>query len=247
MRFATALSCALAVLLVQFAPARAMDVQRPVVLRSDRGIVNYQPAGTTTQLVVDGSLVFDEKAYASTQADSIGVLEFPDTSQLTLAPNSAIQVYDFLPRKQHVFRKRYAYFWDGSTIRLPSTSTTLRLDVRQPDGGDSDYVVLTRFARIDVHGTSALLSDSTGGDIVTCLDCGAGDIVANIAGEDYVVGNGETLVVTQQGRISLVATTGIVMQGFASSGLSTDRLPQPEPQKRFRFQWTPPFAKHPSS
>lgn len=245
MRFPAAVFCASIAMLVQLVPARAMDAQRPVVLRSVSGTVSYQAADGAAPTVVDGTQTFHEKAYASTQAGSVGVLVFPDESQVTLGSNSTVQAYDFLARKKHVFRHRYAYFWDGSTLRLGGTASTLRLDVHQPDGGESDYVVLTRFARIDVHGTSALLSDSPGGDIVTCIDCGAGDIVANIGGEDYVVGDGQTLVIGPQGRATLAATTDTVMQGFAASGLSTDRLPSPKPQKRFK--WTPPFAKHPSS
>lgn len=247
MRNGAAVIGVLFVLSTQIVPARAMDEQRPVVLHSVSGTVSYQSADGVTPVVVDGAQVFREKAYVSTQANSVGTIVFPDTSQLTLGPNSTVQAYDFQPRKKHVFRKRYAYFWEGSTIRLSGTEAALRLDVRNPDDV-SDYVVLTRFARIDVRGTSALLSDSPGGDIITCIDCGAGDVVADIGGEDYVVGDGQTLVIGAQGRVTLGDTNDLVTQGFAASGLSTARLPQPKPpDKRIRFKWTPPFAKRTSS
>ena len=251
MRYAAVVFCALAMLFAQFAPSGASnaaaphttaaktDNQKDVVLQHVSGTVNYQTSATAPVVVVGDTQIVSENAYASTQANSVGAIVFPDTSQLTLAGGSAIQVYGFTQKKVHRRRHRDVVVWEGSTIRLPSTATAFRLDVRQPAGGESTYVVLTRYARISMRAASTLLSDSLNGDVITCVDCGAGDVVANVAGQDYVVGFGETLTIDTRGRVWVGDTAGPVMQSFAATGLSTKPLPTPTPQAK-RFHFTPP-------
>jgi len=253
-RYAAVVFCALAMLFAQFAPSGASNpssshttaakatTENEVVLHRLSGTVNYQASASGPLLTVGEEQIVSENAYASTQANSVGALVFPDASRLTLAGGSAVQVYGFAKKVVHRRRHKDFVVWEGSTIRLPSTATVFRLDVRQPYDGESTYLVLTRYAKISLRAASALLSDSLTGDIITCVDCGAGDVVATVGGQDYAVGFGETLSIDTHGRVAVGNTAEPVMQNFASTGLSTKPLPTPSPEPK-RFRWTPPTFK----
>ena len=250
MRYAAAVICACALLFAGLEPGGASsagtnaktpatDAPNAVVLHHVSGSVNYQSSATATAVAVTDAQTFGENGYAWTQANSVGKVVFPDASQLTLGGNSAVQVYDFLTIKKHVRWHHDVVEWNGSTIRLPSSSAALRLDIPQWHGGDTTYVVLTRWARITVRAQSTLVGDSLNGDTVTCINCGAGDVVANVGGQDYAVGYGETMVIDAAGRVSINNTAEPVMQSFSAGGLSTAPLPTPTPIKK-GFHWTPP-------
>lgn len=201
------------------------------------GYVGYQNSPSSPVSMVAISRTFEDDAYASTQAQSVAVLDFPDDSHVTLGGNSVIQVHALFSKRKRVHRHQDPILWEGSAIRLPSDGSMLRFDIHQPDGGNETYVVSTRWARIAIRGTTALLADNLGGDTLTCLDCGAGDIVADVGGNDFALINNETLHIRANGHVTLEETTPVILQGFADAGLST-YVPPPEPQVKPRSRWT---------
>jgi hypothetical protein len=200
------------------------------------GYVGYQNSTSSSVTMVSISHPFDSDAYASTQAQSIAVLDFPDDSRVTLGGNSVIQVHANFSKRKHVRRHQDPIVWEGSAIRLPSDASILRFDIHQPYDGNELYVVSTRFARIAIRGTTALLADSLSGDILTCLDCGAGDIVADVGGNDFAILNNETLRIRANGRVTVEETNPVILQEFIDAGLST-YIPRPRPSPKPRFHW----------
>jgi len=201
------------------------------------GYVGYQNSTSSSVTMVAISQTFQSDAYASTQAQSVAVLDFPDASRVTLGGNSVIQVHANITKRKHVRRHQDPVVWEGSAIRLPSDSAVLRFDIHQPYDGDEVYVVSTRWARIAIRGTTALLADSLSGDVLSCLDCGAGDIVADVSGNDFALINGETLKIRANGRVTVEETNPSTLQNFADAGLSTYVAP-PKPPVKTRRRWT---------
>lgn len=235
MRYTAAAAFAsLAMLAVTFPVGSSSDM----TLQRLAGTVGYQSSTASTMTPVAISQTFANDAYASTQLQSIAVLDFPDDSHITLGGGSVIQVHALISKRTHPRKHQEPIVWQGSMIRLPSDGSVLRFDIHQPYDGDETYIVSTRFARIAIRGTVALLSDNLSGDVLTCLDCGAGDVVADVGGNDFALLNGETLRIRSSGRVSLEDTNPAVLQSFVDAGLST-YVPAPAPL----FQRPPPRWK----
>ena len=213
------------------------ETSSDMTLQRLAGYVGYQNNASAPVSMVAVSHPFENDAYASTQAQSVAVLDFPDDSRVTLGGNSVIQVHALFSKRKHVRRNQDPILWQGSAIRLPSDGSMLRFDIHQPDGGNETYVVSTRWARIAIRGTTALLADNLGGDTLTCLDCGAGDIVADVGGNDFALINNETLRIRANGHVTLEETSPVVLQAFVDAGLSTYVPPPPTPVKP-RSRWT---------
>jgi hypothetical protein len=201
------------------------------------GSVGYQrtTSGPITPVII--SQAFDNDAYASTQLQSVAVLDFPDDSRVTLGFGSVIQVHALVTKREHPRKRQDPIVWEGSMIRLPSDGSVLRFDIHQPEDGTEHYVVATRFARIAIRGTTALLADNLSGDVLTCLDCGAGDIVANVGGNDFALINGETLRIRANGHVNIEDTNPTVLKTFADAGLSTYVPPPPTSSPKPRLRW----------
>jgi len=221
---AAAVFASLAMLAGAFPAGSSSDMN----LQRLAGTVGYQSSTASTMTPVAISQTFENDAYASTQSQSIAVLDFPDDSHITLGGNSVIQVHALMSKLKHPRKRQDPIVWEGSMIRLPSDGSVLRFDIHQPYDGDETYVVSTRFARIAIRGTVALLSDNLSGDVLTCLDCGAGDVVADVGGNDFALIDGETLRIRANGRVSVEDTNPAVLQNFADAGLSTF-VPAPKP------------------
>ena len=202
------------------------------------GTVGYQSSTSSTITPVAISQAFANDAYASTQSQSVAVLDFPDDSHITLGGSSVIQVHALMSKRRHPRKHQDPIIWEGSMVRLPSDASVLRFDIHQPYDGNETYIVSTRFARIAIRGTVALLADNLSGDVLTCLDCGAGDVVADVGGNDFALINGETLRIHANGRVLLEDTNPAVLQSFVDAGLST-YVPAPKPL----FQRPPPRWK----
>lgn len=201
------------------------------------GSVGYQANTSSAVTAVTVSQTFANDAYASTQAQSVAVLDFPGDSRVTLGGNSVIQVHANLSKRKRVRKHQDPIVFQGSSIRLPSDVAFLRFDIHQPYGETETYVVTTRWASIAIRGTTALLADSLGGDILTCLDCGAGDIVADVRGNDFAINDNETLRIRANGRVTVEATNPSTLQNFVDAGLST-YVPPPKPQTKRRSRWS---------
>ncbi|MGA3037732.1 MAG: FecR domain-containing protein [Vulcanimicrobiaceae bacterium] len=221
---------------VMLAGALPGGTSSDMTLQRLAGYVGYQNSASSTVTMVAISQPFASDAYASTQAQSIAVLDFPDDSRVTLGGNSVIQVHALFSKRKRVHRNQDPILWEGSAIRLPSDGSVLRFDIHQPYDGQEMYVVSTRFARIAIRGTTALLADSMSGDILTCLDCGAGDIVADVGGNDFALLNNETLRIRASGRVTVEETNPVILQGFVDAGLST-YVPPPQVPVKPRPHW----------
>jgi FecR protein len=221
---------------VMLAGALPGGTSSDMTLQRLAGYVGYQNNASSTVTMVAVSQTFQNDAYASTQAQSIAVLAFPDDSRVTLGGNSVIQVHALFSKRKRVHRHQDPILWEGSAIRLPSDASVLRFDIHQPPDGQELYVVSTRFARIAIRGTTALLADTLSGDIVTCLDCGAGDVVADVGGNDFALLNNETLRIRASGRVTVEETNPAILQGFVDAGLST-YVPPPKTPVKQRPHW----------
>jgi hypothetical protein len=216
------------VFLAMLAGALPVGSSSDMTLQRLAGTVGYQSSTSSIITPVAISQTFENDAYASTQTQSVAVLDFPDDSHVTLGGSSVIQVHALISKIKHPRKHQEPIVWEGSMIRLPSDGSVLRFDIHQPYDGDETYIVSTRFARIAIRGTVALLSDNLSGDVLTCLDCGAGDVVAEVGGNDFALLNGETLRIHSTGRVSLEDTNPAVLQSFVDAGLST-YVPPPTP------------------
>jgi len=222
---------------VMLAGAHPGGTSSDMTLQRLSGSVGYQSSTSSTVTMVAVSQAFQSDAYASTQGQSVAVLDFPDDSRITLGGNSVIQVHALFSKRKHVRKHQDPILWEGSAIRLPSDGSVLRFDIHQPYDGDEMYIVATRFARIAIRGTIALLADNLSGDVLTCLDCGAGDIVADVGGNDFALLDNETLRIRASGRVTVEDTNPAILQRFADSGLST-YVPPPQPPVKRRPRWT---------
>lgn len=223
--------------LAMVAGALPLGSSDDMTLQRLAGNVGYQRTTSAPVTSVAITQTFENDAYASTQLQSVAVLDFPDDSHVTLGGNSVIQVHALISKREHPRKRQDPIVWEGSMIRLPSEGSVLRFDIHQPYDGTERYIVATRFARIAIHGTTALLADNLSGDVLTCLDCGAGDIVADVRGNDFALIDGETLHIRANGRVTIEDTNPAVLQRFADAGLSTYVPPPPTPSPKPRLRW----------
>ncbi|MBV8602791.1 MAG: hypothetical protein JO359_14595 [Candidatus Eremiobacteraeota bacterium] len=179
------------------------------VLRRDAGNVGYRVNASGPLVAITGEQSLEDEAIAVTGFASRGIIVFPDSSLVTVGSNTSIQVGAF---KQHEAGP-------GSTIRLIGNGA-IRFQIRRPTGGRSSYTFAGSIANISVRGTTALLSTTSQGDVISCLDCGAGDVVVTVGGSSFGVLTGQTLTAGTDGKVVTVATTPSMLQAFEQSGLS---------------------------
>ncbi|MBV8601014.1 MAG: hypothetical protein JO359_05535, partial [Candidatus Eremiobacteraeota bacterium] len=168
---------ALAALCAAAIPGHAAN---EILLRRSAGTVGYKHDLGAPFITVTGVQAVADDAYAITQASSVGVVVFPDSSLVTLGASTTIRVGAF----------RLAQNGNGSTIQIPSGGGELRLEIRHPQGQRSNYQFSTSIMNLAVRGTIALLADAPTGDTLTCLDCGANDVVVTAGGRDYALLSG---------------------------------------------------------
>ena len=196
----------LVVLCVVAAPSGAAN---DVLLRPETGTVIYNATATSPNVAITGVQAVAGDAYATTAAQSVGLLAFPDSSLVTIGHSTSVVVGPY----------RWVPYARGSTIAIPAGGA-LRIAVRRPKAGELRYWFSTWTMNVEVRGAAvALLSDGPSGDTLTCLTCWASDVVATVRGREYVLLTGETMRVTPAGKVAIDPTTSGVLQGFAAAGL----------------------------
>jgi len=198
----------MAALVLQVIPGSAAT---DVILRRTSGNVGYRVAPASPLITVTGEQTVADDSYAFTGPSSLATVVFPDSSLVRLGADTEVQIGAF---KQGVEGS-------GSTIKVGSRGGAVRLQIRHPAGAKSNYNFDTSILNMAVRGTTALLADGPEGDVITCLQCTAGDAVVTIGGSKYAVLTGQTLIATPNGRVVVNATTDNVLTQFQKSGLPT--------------------------
>ncbi|MBV8424437.1 MAG: hypothetical protein JO349_04550 [Candidatus Eremiobacteraeota bacterium] len=182
------------------------------VLQRIRGNVGYRAAAATQVTMIAGSQALRELDFAITGAASQGILQMPDSSVIGLGANTNVQVGSFVRAEQGV----------GTTITIPASGGTVRFQVRHPVGAKSSYTFVTPTTAIAVRGTIGLLASGPNGDVIVCLECGAGDVTVTVGTRviPLVTGQAVTVAATTGSAIA-GAITPNVLSGFSGAGLTT--------------------------
>jgi len=199
-------SIALVIAVAAGIPARADD---NASLRTVRGTVGYQVAKDAPFARVFGSYLIQDNYFAVTQRASNALLALHDSSEVALGENTTIQV--------------------GAITQAAATTPTavtlvagtIRFAVRHPAGQQANYRFATTTSQIAVRGTVGLYSTGPNGDVVSCLDCAAGDVTVTAGGQSIPLLTGQSAFISLAGVVTVAATTAVVASAFSSAGLST--------------------------
>jgi len=187
----------------------------PVAAASDkqlvavRGTSGYRPSASADfRRVVSRQLLADDNI-AVTQDASNAFVVLPDSTEVALGAATSVQVGAF----------------NDPLSSTPTTLTlrngALRFNVRHPAGARANYVFQTATSQIAVRGTIALYKSDPSGDVISCLVCGTGDVVATIDGKPYPLVSGQTLFVSAAHAVSSTSGESAPAQAFAGTGLAT--------------------------
>jgi hypothetical protein len=178
-------------------------------LRAVRGTSGYRVAVGGPFQRVFGRMLLADDAFAVTQAAANALVVLPDSSEVALGPNTAVQVGAF----------------NDATLPTPTTITlengALRFDVRHPAGGRANYRFVTVTSQIAVRGTIGLYATGPNGDVVSCLECASGDVVVTVGAQTFALTSGETLFITLAGVVTATGGAAAATQAFTGTGLTT--------------------------
>lgn len=207
------LSAALA--LTVFATALPVGAATDSRLRAVRGTVGYQPTSEAPFSQVFGSLVLTDDEFAVTRAASNGLLQLADSSEVALGAATTIQV---------------GKITQAASAAAPTTMSlvagAVRFTIRHPAGQQANYRFVTPTSQLAVRGTVGLLATSANGDVVTCIECAAGDVSITAGGNTFALLTGQTATISVAGAVTIAATTVAVVGGtsaattFAQAGLN---------------------------
>ena len=110
------------------------------VLSNVKGSVAYEDAGATTPVSPSASAIVADKDTAVTGTDSLGRLQLPDSSTITLASETRVQLAFF---NQADVADAQFVIYQGKT----------RFKVEHPQGGTANYRFVTPTSTIGVRGT----------------------------------------------------------------------------------------------
>jgi hypothetical protein len=201
------LSVVLIAVMVAGIPAQADNAAS---LKAVRGTVGYETSKDGPFSRVFGSFLVQDNQFAVTQAASNGLLALADSSEIALGENTTIQV---------------GALTQAASAAAPTAVTlvsgTVRFAIKHPAGQQSNYRFQTSTSQLAVRGTVGLYSSGPNGDVISCLDCAAGDVTVSAGGQSFPLLTGQTASISLAGVVTIAATTAIVATTFSSAGLST--------------------------
>ncbi len=136
MRAVVTAALALALIIVPFNVRAASDK----VLSNVKGSVSYEDSGKTTQVAPNGSIALTDKETAITGDASLGKLQLPDSSVVTLGSQTRVQLAFF--NQTDVANAQFVIY-QGKT----------RFKVEHPEGAKANYTFVTPTSSIAVRGT----------------------------------------------------------------------------------------------
>jgi hypothetical protein len=178
-------------------------------LRAVRGTSGYRLAVNGPFQRVFGRMLLADDAFAVTQAAANALVVLPDSSEVALGPNTAVQVGAF----------------NDAALPTPTTITlesgALRFDVRHPAGARANYRFVTVTSQIAVRGTIGLYATGPNGDVVSCLECANGDVVVTVGTQTFALTSGESLFISLAGVVTAAGGAAAATQAFSGTGLTT--------------------------
>ena len=130
---------ALALVIVPFNVVRAANDK---VLSNVKGSVSYEDSGKTTPVAANGSIVLADRATAVTGDASLGKLQLPDSSVVTLGAQTRVQLAFFNQTQTDSANAQFVVY-QGKT----------RFKVEHPEGAKANYTFVTPTSSIAVRGT----------------------------------------------------------------------------------------------
>ena len=191
-----------------------------VVAKRDAGSVGYTDAVLTSATAktaklnpIISTLALKDNQTIGTKAASRAIVSLPDSSAITIGANTFVQV--------GAFKVADAATGSGAGATLKVIGGVIRLDIRHPAGGKSNYTFTTNTSQIAVRGTVALIKAADSQDTIACLTCDPGDVdVTDKNGKRYSLITGQVLTVTLAGAV-VAAMTAVILGQFAGAGVST--------------------------
>ena len=151
------------------------------VLSNMKGSVAFEDAGKPTPIALSASAVVADKDVAVTGSDSVGRLQLPDSSTVTLASQTRVQLAFF---NQTDVASAQFVIYNGKT----------RFKVEHPQGGKANYTFVTPTSTVGVRGTEGDIG--VDGDSLTVNVYSATEPVqvSFTSGKVVVVNAGQSLV-----------------------------------------------------
>lgn len=178
-------------------------------LKAVRGTVGYQTAKDAPFQRVTASYPLRDNELAVTQAASNGLLTLSDASQIALGESTTIQV-GLITRAEAT-----------APHSITLVAGAVRFDVRHPKGAQANYTFQSAVSQIAVRGTDGLFATGPNGDVISCLNCAAGDVTVTAAGKSFPLLTGQTAFVSLAGVVTVAATAAAIVSSFSAAGLST--------------------------
>lgn len=200
-----ALSASVVALVLAAMPIVCSPASTDKTLENKSGQVLYGPTKTPTKSVArNGQVVLNDSDYAQTGANSIATITLPDSSVVTMAQNTNVQMQSF-----DAVGNKANFFVVGK----------VRFDVRHPAGAAANYTFQTATGQIAVRGTIgdiAALTNSSGaatGLQVNVYALGSSALpvqVTLVTGQTFTLVAGQSLVVSAAATGALVSSVGAV-------------------------------------
>ncbi|MGH7683296.1 MAG: sodium:solute symporter family transporter, partial [Vulcanimicrobiaceae bacterium] len=182
------------------------------VLSNMKGSVAFEDAGKSTPIALSASAVVVDKDVAVTGSDSVGRLQLPDSSTVTLASQTRVQLAFF---NQTDITSAQFVVYNGKT----------RFKVEHPQGGKANYTFVTPTSSVAVRGTEGDIG--VDGDSLTVnvysatepvqVSFSSGKVVVVNAGQSLVAKIVNGIVQTQVNKLTQAA-----IDKFNELGLPTN-------------------------
>lgn len=159
------------------------------LLSNMKGSVAFEDAGKTTPVSPSASVVVADKDVATTGAESLGRLQLPDSSTVTLASQTRVQL---------------AFFNQADTVNAQFVvyNGKTRFKVEHPAGGKANYTFVTPTSTVGVRGTE--------GDIGVDGDSLTVNVYSATEPVQVTFSNGKVLVVNAGQSLVAKLVNGLV-------------------------------------
>jgi solute:Na+ symporter, SSS family len=182
------------------------------VLSNLKGSVSYEDSGTSKPLATNASIALSDKDFAITGDASLGRVQLPDSSTVTLASQTRVQLAFF--HQADVASAQFVVY-NGKT----------RFKVEHPQGAKADYTFVTPTSSIAVRGTEGDIAVDGNSLTVNVYSAAEPVQVSFPSGKVQVVGAGQSLVATIVNGIvqaQVNKLTQAAVDQFSELGLPTN-------------------------
>jgi hypothetical protein len=204
-----AFSASILAVLVAAMPLSASSADTDKTLQNVKGNVSYGASATAPdhKLAPKAQAAINDADYAVTGPDSLATISLPDSSQISMASNSSVQMTSF--NQSDIAHAKFLVVGK------------IRFNVNHPNGAKADYTFTTTTGQIAVRGTIGDIFSGPQGLQVNVYAASQPVQVTLVNGQVFSLAAGQSLVATTAAGAITATTTAVsqsVMSPFSELG-----------------------------